>query len=92
MSEIRVLNILGRDYSIRATAGEDDTLARAAQLLQAEVAQSKQRYPRASSQEMLVMTALNLCIPLLEQQQRLEAAEERLGDALQRVRGQLAAE
>ena len=89
MSDVRVLNILGRNYSIRVTDGEEDTLARAAKLLQERVNESQLRFSQASSQEVLVMAALNLCVPLIQQEQRLEAVEVRLGDTLTRIRQQL---
>ena len=89
MSDIRVLNILGRNYSIRVTDGEEETLARAAKLLQERVKESQYRYPHASFEELLVLTALNLCAPMILQDQHLEAAEVRLGDTLTRIRQQL---
>lgn len=89
MSDVRVLNILGRNYSIRVPNGEEQTLARAAKLLQERVKESQLRFAQASSQEVLVMAALNLCVPLIQQEQRLEAAEVRLGDALARIRRRL---
>ena len=89
MSDVRVLNILGRDYSIRVAAEEQETLTRAAQLLRAKVQESQQRFPHARSEELLVMTALNLCVPVIQQDQRLDAAEGRLNDTLQRIRQQL---
>lgn len=89
MSDVRVLKILGRDYSIRVTAEEAEILTHASQLLHAQIRESQQRFPRASSEELLVMTALNLCVPTVKQDQRLEAAEERLSDTLLRIRQQL---
>lgn len=89
MSDVRVLNILGRDYSIRVPAAEQETMTRSAQLLHAQIKESQQRFPRASFEELLVITALNLCVPVVQQDQRLEAAEGRLSDALLRIREQL---
>ena len=92
MSDVRVLNILGRDYPIRVTAGEEDTLARAAQLLQKQVQESQQRFPQANSQELLVIAALNLCMPAIQQDQHLDVAQGRLNETLQRIRKQLGVE
>lgn len=89
MSDVRVLNILGRDYSIRVPAEEAETLTRASQLLHAQIRESQQRFPCASSEELLVMTALNLCVPVIKQDHHLEAAEARLSDTLLRIRQQL---
>lgn len=89
MSDVRVLNILGRDYSIRVPAAEQETLTQATQLLHAQIQESQQRFPRASFEELLVITALNLCVPVIQQDRRIEAAEGRLSDTLQRIREHL---
>ncbi len=91
MSDVRVLNILGRDYSIRVPAAEQDTMTRSAQLLHTHIQENQQRFPRASFEELLVITALNLCVPVIQQDKRLEVAEGRLSDALLRIRQQLSA-
>lgn len=89
MSDVRVLKILGRDYPIRVTTGEEETLARAEHLLQAQVQESLQRFPKANAQELLVIAALNLCIPAIQQDQRLDVAQGRLSETVQRIREQL---
>ena len=58
---VQVLSILGRDYSIRVPAGEERALADAAALLQAEVDANKRKFPYVTSNELLVLSALNLC-------------------------------
>lgn len=87
-SGVHVLDIFGQQYSIRATAAEEVALRSAAALLQQHLAESEQRYPNARSNELLVFTALNLCVPLAQQQDkdqqlqaRLEALIQRLGNA-----------
>lgn len=92
MSDVRVLKILGRDYSIRVPPAEQETMTRSAQLLHAQIQENQQRFPRASFEELLVITALNLCVPVIQQDQRLDAAEGRLSDALLRIREQLGTE
>jgi cell division protein ZapA (FtsZ GTPase activity inhibitor) len=89
MSDVRVLNILGRDYSIRTTAAEQETLARASQLLHAQLKESQQRFPRATAEELLVLTALNLCVPVIQQDERLDVAERRLSETVLRIGKQL---
>ncbi|KAF1051280.1 MAG: hypothetical protein GAK43_02478 [Stenotrophomonas maltophilia] len=44
-SGVRVLRILGREYSIKAPAGEERTLQDAAALLQAEIAANQKKFP-----------------------------------------------
>ncbi len=58
---VQVLSILGRDYSIRVPAGEERALADAAALLQAEVDANKRKFPYVTSNELVVLSALNLC-------------------------------
>ena len=83
---IQVLNILGREYSIRAGEGQAALLSDAAALLQEHLATSRRQFPDASADKLLVLTALNLCAPLLEQ---LRAAEQRLNSSLERITSQL---
>lgn len=56
---VQVLSILGRDYSIRVPAGEERALADAAALLQAEVDANKRKFPYVTSNELVVLSALN---------------------------------
>ena len=86
---VRVLKILGRDYSIRASASEEAVLQQAAALLQQRVEENQQRFPAAGSQELLVLTALNLCVPLLEQGEQLRAVQERLAASVALISRQL---
>lgn len=86
---VRALKILGRDYSIKAGAGEEAVLEQAIALLQARLDENHQRFPLAGSHELLVLSALNLCVPLLEQRQQLEALEARLTATAERIARQL---
>jgi len=86
---VRVLKILGRDYSVRASASEEAVLQQAAALLQQRVNENQQRFPAAGSQELLVLTALNLCVPLLEQGEQLRAVQERLAASVALITRQL---
>lgn len=82
---VRVLKILGRDYSIRASASDERVLQEAAALLQERLLESRQRFPNASKDELLVLTALNLCVPLLQQGQQLREAERRLTASIEQI-------
>ena len=71
MSEgIKVVSILGEDYSIKAPAGEDSTLLKAVTLLKASLATTKQKYPTLIGDKLLVLAALNLCAEQIDMQQR----------------------
>ena len=58
---VRVLRILGREYSVKAPAGEERALQEAAALLQAEISANKQKFPYVTANELLLLSALNLC-------------------------------
>ncbi|KAF1011920.1 MAG: hypothetical protein GAK32_00517 [Pseudomonas fluorescens] len=71
MSEgIKVVSILGEDYSIKAPAGEDGTLMSAVNMLKASLATTKKKYPTLIGDKLLVLAALNLCAEQIEMQQR----------------------
>ena len=86
---VRILNILGIGYPVRAPAGEEAILEQAAARLQEQLDQNQQRFPRAGSHELLVLTALNLCVPLLRQEAEQREVEERLAALAQRIARQL---
>ena len=67
---IKVVSILGEDYSIKAPAGEDQTLMQAVTLLKASLATTKKKYPTLIGAKLLVLAALNLCAEQIEMQQR----------------------
>lgn len=91
---VRVLRILGREYSVRAPAGEERRLQDAAALLQAEIAASKKKFPYVTSNELMVLSALNLCARQLGDEvqahddadavERIAALNRRILDHLQR--------
>ncbi len=67
---IKVVSILGEDYSIKAPAGEDQTLLHAVTLLKASLATTKRKCPTLIGDKLLVLAALNLCAEQIEMQQR----------------------
>ncbi|EPS1796656.1 cell division protein ZapA [Pseudomonas aeruginosa] len=88
---VQVLSILGRNYSIRVPAGEERALADAAALLQAEVDANKRKFPYVTSNELVVLSALNLCARQLGandgESPRLRAVEQRLEALVERIAG-----
>ena len=66
---INVISILGTDYSIKAPAGEDQTLMHAVTMLKASLAVTKKKYPTLIGDKLLVLAALNLCAEQIEMQQ-----------------------
>ena len=67
---VKVVSILGEDYSIKAPAGEEQVLLDAALMLKAVLAETKKKYPTLIGDKLLVLTAMNLCSKQLEMQKR----------------------
>ena len=67
---VKVVSILGEDYSIKAPAGEEQMLLDAALMLKAVLAETKKKYPTLIGDKLLVLTAMNLCSKQLEMQKR----------------------
>ncbi|VVO51540.1 cell division protein ZapA [Pseudomonas silesiensis] len=65
-AEVKVVSILGEDYSIRAPAGEEQTLLDAALMLKAALADTKKKYPTLIGDRLLVLAAMNLCSQQIE--------------------------
>lgn len=68
-SGVTVLSILGNEYSVKAPAGEDLTLMKAAAMLSASLADTKRKYPTLIGDRLLVLAALNLCSQQIELEQ-----------------------
>lgn len=88
-SGVHVLTVLGRDYSIKVAPSEEAALQQAAAMLQERLEESQQRFPKAGNDELLVLTALNLCAPLLRQGEQLRDVEQRLAATAVRIARQL---
>lgn len=67
---VKVVSILGEDYSIKAPAGEEQTLLDAALMLKAVLAETKKKYPTLIGDKLLVLTAMNLCSKQLDMHKR----------------------
>lgn len=67
---VKVVSILGEDYSIKAPAGEEQTLLDAALMLKAALAETKKKYPALIGDSLLVLAAMNLCSQQIEMQKR----------------------
>lgn len=67
---VTVLSILGNQYSVKAPDGEDQTLMKAAAMLNASLADTKRKYPSLIGDRLLVLAALNLCSQQIELKQQ----------------------
>lgn len=89
---VQVLTILGREYTFRASSNEESTLQQAANLLNKQLEANRQNFPTVSHQELLILTALNLCVPLLQNSQQedcIKTAEQRLTHCIDLISQQL---
>ena len=67
---VKVISIMGEDYSIKAPAGEEQTLLDAAMMLKAALAETKRKYPTLIGDRLLVLAAMNLCSQQIEMQKQ----------------------
>lgn len=67
---VKVVSILGNDYSIKAPVGEEQTLLEAAVMLKSALADTKRKYPSLIGDKLLVLAALNLCSQQIELKQK----------------------
>ena len=74
---VKVVSILGEDYSIKAPAGEEQTLLDAAMMLKAALDDTKRKYPTLIGDRLLVLAAMNLCSQQIELQQAHQEALDR---------------
>ncbi|MBD3737836.1 MAG: cell division protein ZapA [Pseudomonas balearica] len=86
---VQVLKVFGREYSFRAPPSQETLLQDAAALLQQHLAESQRQFPNATGDKLLVLTALNLCVPLLKQDEQLQSVEQRIAASLARINRQL---
>jgi cell division protein ZapA (FtsZ GTPase activity inhibitor) len=85
---LRVLRLFGSEVAIKTPPGAEHLLLEAMRLLKDEVAANTRRYPGARSQELLLLSALNLCARQLAQrepqtEQRLQALNQQILTHLQ---------
>ncbi|KMM84603.1 Cell division protein ZapA, inhibits GTPase activity of FtsZ [Pseudomonas taetrolens] len=92
---IKVVSILGNDYSIKAPEGEQKTLVAASVMLNVALADTKRKYPSLIGDKLLVLAALNLCSQQIELKQRhkqeLDRYQEQVSatvDVIERTLGQ----
>jgi cell division protein ZapA (FtsZ GTPase activity inhibitor) len=89
---VQVLKVFGREYSFRAPPSQDALLQEAAALLQQRLAESQRQFPNATGDKLLVLTALNLCVPLLQQHEQMHDVERRIAASVARISQRLEAQ
>ncbi|NWA29273.1 cell division protein ZapA [Pseudomonas gingeri] len=58
---VTVISILGEEYSIKAPAGQEQTLHDATHMLKMALVDTKKKFPTLIGEQLLVLAALNLC-------------------------------
>ncbi|WP_346833027.1 cell division protein ZapA [Pseudomonas abietaniphila] len=66
----KVISILGNDYTIKAPAGQEQTLMDAVVMLKSALSETKRNYPTLIGDRLLVLAALNLCSKQIELKQQ----------------------
>ncbi|UCZ82000.1 cell division protein ZapA [Pseudomonas sp. L5B5] len=74
---VRVVSILGEDYSLKAPTGQEQVLMDAVQMLQAALADTKKKFPTLIGERLLVLAAMNLCSQQIEMKKQHEQELER---------------
>lgn len=86
---VKVISILGEDYSIKAPAGEEQTLLDAAMMLKATLEDTKRKYPTLIGDRLLVLAAMNLCSQQIEmkkqQKEELERYQEQVSATVETI-------
>ncbi|NWB29927.1 cell division protein ZapA [Pseudomonas gingeri] len=63
---VTVISILGEEYSIKAPAGQEQTLQDATLMLKTALVDTKKKFPTLIGEQLLVLAALNLCSQQIE--------------------------
>ncbi|WP_207867249.1 cell division protein ZapA [Pseudomonas sp. 58(2021)] len=86
---VKVISIMGEDYSIKAPAGEEQTLLDAALMLKAALADTKKKYPTLIGDRLLVLAVMNLCSQQIEMkkqhQEELERYQEQVSATVETI-------
>ncbi|BBP79827.1 cell division protein ZapA [Pseudomonas gingeri NCPPB 3146 = LMG 5327] len=67
---VTVISILGEEYSIKAPAGQEQTLQDATLMLKTALVDTKKKFPTLIGEQLLVLAALNLCSRQIEAQRQ----------------------
>lgn len=85
MSNVRVVSFLGQDYSFRISESEEILFQQATELLQQKLNESRQQRANSDAHQLLVTTALALCVSQIQQTDQLQQAEHRLAALVDRL-------
>ncbi len=78
MSQIRVVSLLGQNYSFRVGVEESALFQQAEVRLKDQVAQAQQRASGSGHQDILVAAALSLAVTASQQAEQLAQSQQRL--------------
>ncbi|MDX1721586.1 MAG: cell division protein ZapA [Pseudomonas sp.] len=79
---IKVISILGSDYSIKVPVGKEAELSASVLLLKRLLAETKAQSSTLIGERLLVLTALKLCAQQVELEQRHQQDIVRIEDAV----------
>lgn len=78
MSQVRVISLLGQNYSFRVGVEESALFQQAEERLQHQVTQAQQRASGSGHQDILVAAALSLAVTVSQQAEQLAQGQQRL--------------
>ena len=85
MSNVRVVSFLGQDYSFRISENEELLFQHATELLELKLNESRQQRAGSDAHQLLMTTALALCVSQIQQTEQLQQAEHRLTALVDRL-------
>ena len=91
MSDVRVVSFLGQDYSFRIDVNDEQLFQQATALLQRKLNESRQQRSGSDAYQLLITTALGLCVSEIQQTTQLQQAEQRLTALVDRLEQHAAA-
>ncbi|WP_285276097.1 cell division protein ZapA [Halopseudomonas bauzanensis] len=85
MSNVRVVSFLGQEYSFRISENEELLFQQATELLELKLNESRQQRAGSDAHQLLMTTALALCVSQIQQTEQLQQAEHRLTALVDRL-------
>ncbi|BDX05839.1 cell division protein ZapA [Planctobacterium marinum] len=81
VSKTQFINLFGRQYKVRCPSGEETVLKQTEDLLNQQLQATKKGSGLTNREDIIMMTALNLCRSIVEQQEKDKAAAKHLAES-----------
>ena len=80
-SKTQFINLFGRQYKVRCPSGEETVLKQTEDLLNQQLQATKKGSGLTNREDIIMMTALNLCRSIVEQQEKDKVAAKQLAES-----------